>query len=263
MSSINVFYFDSKGFSEAYGIGSYRKMLLPELSKSRLINLIHVRFSYRERGNVQYEKRQMENYSILDITFSYHDLQAHLLDEFYIDKLRSRIIVAIITRVTGLNAGIFHLNSPTDYALALAAEEAGYKVVGTQHLPFTVDNKVDYFSEKNKRLLLEKEEVYLERLSGMICLCEQTRRRLSDIHPMLKSRLIFNGITPVKKKVEFPRSIIKQQFGFGKKDMIFLFAGRLVRLKGVFELIDAFIQFSKNKNNVKLIMAGGGDYDGA
>ena len=263
MSSINVFYFDSKGFSEAYGIGSYRRVLLPELSKFKKINLTNVRLSYRDKGGVHYETNQQDSYSILDITFSYKDLQAHLEEEYYTDRLRARIIVSIIARVTGISTGIVHLNTPTDYALALSAEEAGYKVIGTQHVPFTADNKVDYFSEENKRLLLEKERIYLNRLSGMICLCEQTKKKLSDIHPLLHSGLIFNGVRPVTRQSEIPKALARKQFGFQTNDVIFLFAGRLVRLKGVYELIEAFTKFSENKNNVKLIMAGGGDYDGA
>lgn len=49
---------------------------------------------------------------------------------------------------------------------------------------------------------------------------------------------------------------LKQQLGIFDDDFVFIFVGRLVRDKGINELISAFRLISKNKENIKLLLVG-------
>tara|TARA_B100000767_G_scaffold275531_1_gene313040 strand:- start:5577 stop:6731 length:1155 start_codon:yes stop_codon:yes gene_type:complete len=49
---------------------------------------------------------------------------------------------------------------------------------------------------------------------------------------------------------------LKNKLSIGPKDFVFCFAGRLVRNKGINELIDAFVQISKKHSNLKLLIVG-------
>ncbi|SIT73596.1 Glycosyltransferase involved in cell wall bisynthesis [Edaphobacillus lindanitolerans] len=56
---------------------------------------------------------------------------------------------------------------------------------------------------------------------------------------------------------EEDRQSLRRDLGLNEKDIIFSFIGRMVREKGVFELISAFKRVSKRHSNVKLLLIGG------
>ena len=49
---------------------------------------------------------------------------------------------------------------------------------------------------------------------------------------------------------------LKKRFHFRESDFVFLFIGRLVKDKGIEELVDAFIQLKKNHPEIKLLLVG-------
>lgn len=50
---------------------------------------------------------------------------------------------------------------------------------------------------------------------------------------------------------------LRREVGIVEKDIVFTFIGRLVREKGVFELLHAFKKLHKENQNVKLMLIGG------
>lgn len=56
---------------------------------------------------------------------------------------------------------------------------------------------------------------------------------------------------------EHSKSNLKEKLGIKKEDLVFIFIGRLVRDKGINELVSAFNRLSKEKNTVKLLLVGG------
>lgn len=55
---------------------------------------------------------------------------------------------------------------------------------------------------------------------------------------------------------EETRDQLKSELGFSKEDVIFIFIGRMVKDKGVNELVSAFHNFSKDHEQCKLILVG-------
>lgn len=55
------------------------------------------------------------------------------------------------------------------------------------------------------------------------------------------------------------KEFIKDKFKIDKKDFVITFVGRIVKDKGINELIEAFINLSKKYNNLKLLLVG--DYE--
>ena len=49
---------------------------------------------------------------------------------------------------------------------------------------------------------------------------------------------------------------LKQELGIGENDLVFIFIGRIVKDKGINELIQAFNRLSKKQHNIKLILVG-------
>ena len=55
------------------------------------------------------------------------------------------------------------------------------------------------------------------------------------------------------------KEVIRDKFKIDKKDFVITFVGRIVKDKGINELIEAFINLSKKYNNLKLLLVG--DYE--
>jgi glycosyltransferase involved in cell wall biosynthesis len=54
---------------------------------------------------------------------------------------------------------------------------------------------------------------------------------------------------------------LKRQWGIKQDDFVFIFIGRVVRDKGIVELIEAFTSLKKNQPNIKLLLVGGFEQD--
>jgi len=55
---------------------------------------------------------------------------------------------------------------------------------------------------------------------------------------------------------EIQKATLKKSLNFSETDVVFVFVGRLVRDKGINELIEAFEMLSQNNNSVKLLLVG-------
>jgi glycosyltransferase involved in cell wall biosynthesis len=58
---------------------------------------------------------------------------------------------------------------------------------------------------------------------------------------------------------EEKNDLLKAELGISKEDFVFIFVGRLVKDKGINELIQAFKKYEIEKNNIKLLLIG--DYE--
>lgn len=81
--------------------------------------------------------------------------------------------------------------------------------------------------------------------------------------PAEKIRVCYNGVDPKKyspEQVNRERiNAVKQQYGLTKDDMMILFVGRLVWIKGVDKLIRAMPSIRQKIPNAKLVIVGLGD----
>lgn len=59
-----------------------------------------------------------------------------------------------------------------------------------------------------------------------------------------------------RERLSINSDILRQNLDIGAGDFVFIFLGRIVRDKGVEELVDAFMKLSKTYKNAKLLMVG-------
>ena len=76
-----------------------------------------------------------------------------------------------------------------------------------------------------------------------------------------KIDVVPNGIDNCKihSVSEAGKLMIKKDLGFYSNEKVILFSGRIDQCKGVFFLIDAFIEACKHKDNLRLVIIGQGD----
>jgi glycogen(starch) synthase len=81
--------------------------------------------------------------------------------------------------------------------------------------------------------------------------------------PSEKIRVCYNGVDPKKYSLERVSQEkimeVKQKYGLGENDLMVLFVGRLVWIKGVDKLIRAMPQVLQKVPNAKLVIVGLGD----
>jgi glycogen(starch) synthase len=81
--------------------------------------------------------------------------------------------------------------------------------------------------------------------------------------PSEKIRVCYNGVDPKKYNLERVSQEkimeVKQKYGLGENDLMVLFVGRLVWIKGVDKLIRAMPQVLQKVPNAKLVIVGLGD----
>ena len=157
---------------------------------------------------------------------------------------------------------IVHVHTPIAALLGrIAAKMAGIKhIIYTAHGFYFHDEmpsfqyKLFYNIEKYAArfltdwLLLQSKEDYELSLRDKF-LCEDRIIHLSngvDIHNKFNPHLIS----------EDTKVNIKKELGINSNDIVFAFIGRLVREKGIFELLEAFIQLTKRYDKVKLLLIG-------
>ena len=98
---------------------------------------------------------------------------------------------------------------------------------------------------------------------GSIILCDYTRTLLLDEYGVSKDKIVLieNGLkdeNPMLSSEEI--GVLKQELYFSKDEKIILFVGRLDHIKGVDVLMQAFKQVVDEFPNIRLIIAGDGNY---
>ncbi len=263
---MNVIFIDSRGTSAVYGIGSYRRSIVPELGRSKDINLICVTITYSDIGGVKVEPPESTGgYTNITLCFSYRDYQ--LLTGESANRTQmyvARICFTLIRQLIHVKGGIVHINSKGETELAEVAKEEGFSVVATQHILINgVGGAGQYSSYSTRQWMADLDRRYFSIVDGIIFLSEHTRRNAISLfgYPSQQTTLIYNGILPPDAPVDgLQRIALREQHAYAPDDFIVLYAGRIDRSKGVFDLIKAFTAFAKDKADVKLIVAGGSDY---
>jgi glycosyltransferase involved in cell wall biosynthesis len=154
---------------------------------------------------------------------------------------------------------IIHSNTPKSSLLSLMAG----RLLSIKKLVYTVGGlRFEGSKGINKSFLIFFEKLTCKLSTHILCESIGVRNKLSDIG-VEKSKLILlapsnlNGVdTFYFNPVNFNKHELRLKLGYQETDFIFIFVGRIVRDKGIFELIDAFKLISQNINNSKLIIIG-------
>lgn len=95
----------------------------------------------------------------------------------------------------------------------------------------------------------------------IVCVTSFAQSSLQQIFgiPLEKTSVIYNGLTP--KKEDSRKTALRKKYGFLSDEQIILYAGNLNERKGVGDLIAAFDKLSSKIQNVRLVIAGNGDFN--
>lgn len=161
------------------------------------------------------------------------------------------------------NYDIVHVHTPIAALLGrIAAKLAGARnIVYTAHGFYFHEN----MSKSQYKLFYNIEKYAARFLTDWLLLQSKEDYELSlDNKFLRKDRIIHlsNGVDITNKfniNIFSPNHLneLKQDLGIAEEDFVFTFIGRLVKEKGIFELLEAFTELNKHKKNIKLILIGG------
>ena len=157
---------------------------------------------------------------------------------------------------------IVHVHTPVAAVLGRIAA----KLVGIKHIVYTAHGF--YFhegmSKKQYQIFYNLEKFFAKYLTDWILLQSKEDYELC-IEKKFKSKErivhISNGVDIYKNfNPELIGSDVKEQLkkelGIGEKDRVICFIGRLVKEKGILELLESFSLLKKDHQNVKLLIIG-------
>ena len=135
----------------------------------------------------------------------------------------------------------------------------------TSYLKRIINSEKESLEDMEKGLYesFEKEKTLFNAVDQVICLCDYTRTLLLDEYGVSKDKIVLieNGLkdeNPMLSSEEI--GVLKQELYFSKDEKIILFVGRLDHIKGVDVLMQAFKQVVDEFPNIRLIIAGDGNY---
>ena len=195
-----------------------------------------------------------------------------------IHRLKSKILYSDLILIKGLKEKLEEIKpdivfahesrqSPPYFA-AKMKNKIGYTLVTDQHdfhheIPGhsflkKILRELDYFFLRNCMV-----KYTLKKSDAVIAVTEQTSKYLREKLGMNGKRInVVNlGVDmPSFKKSESKRNKIREKYGVERNEVLFGFAGTIVRRKGVEILLDAFSKMGKNNTeNAKLMIVGNGE----
>lgn len=163
---------------------------------------------------------------------------------------------------------ILHLNSPNQHFLGQQVKERfGAKVVYTIHFLmsyFTVcDDDYTYENDGFQDYSGNKETI---KLSDRVICVTQLSRRVTELYFQKEKEqidVIYNGYGDIEKIKPLSRArkiALKKKLGFKEDEIIILYVGRIDETKGCEKLVQAMDGIIRKYGNVRLVLAGGGNY---
>lgn len=169
-----------------------------------------------------------------------------------------KVIYGIKNKITSKRTGNAYINLILK-DIKKRKELEKYDLILIENVPYYVLPICKYF--KNKIILhvhndwlntnTQLAEEIIENCKSIYCASNYVKNQVQKVTNTSKCKVIMNGIDTkkFKRNNDIPE--------FYKNDFIFLYVGKINKQKGTDILLEAFLEFSKNKDNVKLIMAGG------
>jgi glycosyltransferase involved in cell wall biosynthesis len=92
-------------------------------------------------------------------------------------------------------------------------------------------------------------------------------KRIIPEYNYLSQKTVYNGIdlidltknSSVDKRIQSTSDLLKKDYGIQKEDNIILYAGRLSRRKGIYDLANSLKKLKNGMNNIKLLIVGNAD----
>lgn len=146
----------------------------------------------------------------------------------------------------------FHLTSLIGAKLAKKQNKPVFLIEhGTNH--FTVNNKIlDWLGHIYEHMLTNKVKKYVDRYYGVSKACNKWLEHFN----IQASGVIYNCINTNDGNIEKSKTYNEK---YSKNEIIISCAGRLIKEKGILNLVQAFLILKEKHNNIRLVIAGDGD----
>lgn len=118
-------------------------------------------------------------------------------------------------------------------------------------------------AEKRISQRFEKERAMMNLCDAIIAIAKHSYETLNSLYGIPKERLVLipNALSNNRHEIRRnSKSKLRKSYGINDDEKIILFAGRLDKVKGVDELIEAFKLLQPTSPNTRLIMAGDGGF---
>ena len=127
------------------------------------------------------------------------------------------------------------------------------KKIGGKHILYLHNDYLNIETSNSKNILNSLDEVW--------CVSEFVKNRVDEIDVLNnKTKVLYNGIQIEKFNCESCdeeiASKLKKEYNINENDFIVLYTGRVMKEKGVKELVEAFKNFQDKHDNVKLLVVG-------
>lgn len=265
-----IYLFNRINTANCYGIGQYIKQIVETLIKNDNYEVNQINLFSQER---EYKVIKSGNYILHEIPIVTKDIKKYYLSVYYL--LISNFDSKISQR-------IFHFNYSSDYFLANLIKNRinNIAIIFTVHYQkwcLALDGNLMYFKENivnnnldntNSNDLKIHNSYIIERnfyniSNRIICLNTFIQNVIISLYKIPKSKLHFMRNCLDDHYVEITdteKRKLREKYSFSPDDYIIIFAGRLNRVKGIQYLIESMSLILKDKKNVRLIIAGDGDF---
>lgn len=241
------------------GVNTYINELSEYLSKRKNVTLFQVflKYSKTKEFNIQTN----ENITRLYIP----DKISNNFNKVYY-KRSAQLVYSQFQTLRNL---IIHVNMSEQYSFANELKRLFHcHIVFTSHYLHSSYSFHQKFANNNSsNAELSKEvNIYqknmLELADHVICVTKFAQHVISNLFkiPISKISVIYNG-TSCSCNSQGNTQQIKMKYGFSTNDRILLYVGQLEYMKGIDNLIEAFLLIKDKFSNVRLVIAGPGKYD--
>ncbi len=250
---INWVIVDNNDRGSIYGVGTFINELIKGVSKEKLIDIYLLKVGYRVKKEYSVEK--VDGITIINIPIPSNWIE---LDHECISR-QKKIAKRIVSLTTDLfekkKELVIHLNYIYQFFLGEAFKaEYNCKLIYTHHAEMKLEKSIS----SNNLFSLSDELFCL--VDRVIAVTNHGKRNLINDMKATEDKIevIYNGIDLPLKVQKNNLTKLKRKLNLIKYDKIIMYAGRLDKEKGIYELLDAFELINKNHPNSCLIMAGTG-----
>lgn len=267
-----LFIFSEESIAGRYGVGTYISQLIQCFDTDCWD--IHVVTLYASKPDVQWKIENNIVYYEISRAIATEFIQTESNEKLYCKS----IFYYLASRLVSKRAIYCHFNFANYYDLAmLFRQQLQAKIIFTLHytdwsfdllgdrvwLKHILANPIE---KKDNRLVIQfqnEKKFMLDCCDYVIAIADHSYRMLEELYDIPKEKLVYipNGIKDeYKVRGEKELSALRKKYGIRSDEKLVLFAGRLDLIKGFAELIKAIKLVKTEVPNVKLIMAGHGNF---
>lgn len=260
-----------RSISSKYGIGTYIRSLCKALIDLS-IDIIQIELKAYDINNVVFSaKNGLPCYSfpaneILNLDDSEENEAKYQMGIFYFLASKIGDEHKILCHFNTFNyetlAGLLRERLHARIVFTVHYTDWGFKLYGDKTELIRILESPTNESEIRIKVAHEKERRFLnEKCDCIIAIARHSYESLNSLYGISLERLhlIYNEIA-IPSMPSLSYSALRAKYGFDSSDIIIIYAGRITKGKGVFELIEAFSRIAEENPALRLLIAGDGAF---